>query len=720
MNLRDCLQKAPIRELEIIARLWQCYIADKPRKKQLVSHLMQVMRKATHLQRILEQLTSDERAALDALIANSGRLSWLTFRAQFGEIRPYTPWDKASEAHPWRHPISAAERLSHLGLIFRHPRRPKANQEVVVLIASDLLALLPKVKSPTEAAIVKSAAKVPHQKSFLLDIALFLSLLHREDISPLHKRWLPPKQIKALNQRFSLSEEVTSSELKTKRLRFLHFLAEAANLITLTGGCLKPNLNGWNWLNAPQAKRYQQLWQAQRNVSVDLWKRYRFPGIDEEQPVQLFNSLLTHLAQAQPSVPLALDTFSQQLEAQEPNFFAMRERFDSLKAGKNIIAFNFINSIIKGPLRWWGLLSLSQHNGQELITLTPLGHWLLRGQGSPPHSQTHPITIDQQLNITLPTTVALPTLMQIEFVAAWHHQQAGLRHYQITQKSLARASRRGLTLSQLLDQLEQASRTSLSDAQRHQLISWSDDIQQVQLHQLTILETSNAAQMQQLTANRTLNNCLERSLSSRAVVVKEAAIERVQRALNKQGIETSGMPHQRITKKPFDEGHHAQALLTGIIYQALSQWIALPQRLFNSSLNEIALQLSPSTRTIIQQAAKQTIEQLKQVIDGYPARRLQGIGLPQEQSLPIIQQAINISQDLQITYWSAGRNVRTERQIEPQQLQWRGKTAYLIAHCHQAQAERKFRLDRIEELTLIPRQRQEENQQRPEWEWKWG
>jgi predicted DNA-binding transcriptional regulator YafY len=43
----------------------------------------------------------------------------------------------------------------------------------------------------------------------------------------------------------------------------------------------------------------------------------------------------------------------------------------------------------------------------------------------------------------------------------------------------------------------------------------------------------------------------------------------------------------------------------------------------------------------------------------------------------------------------------TQRHVDPLRLEWRGDVAYLIAYCHLRQAQRVFRVERIESLTRV-------------------
>jgi predicted DNA-binding transcriptional regulator YafY len=132
------------------------------------------------------------------------------------------------------------------------------------------------------------------------------------------------------------------------------------------------------------------------------------------------------------------------------------------------------------------------------------------------------------------------------------------------------------------------------------------------------------------------------------------------------------------------------------------EWIELPQKIPYALSDKLNAQLSPAAQTAAEQAASQVSERIKQLIDGYaPRYPFPEQTLPQEQSLPLIQQALQQGDYLDITYWSAGRGERTHRIIEPYRLEWRQQIAYLVAFCQQAHSERRFRLDRIEAIQLI-------------------
>lgn len=56
---------------------------------------------------------------------------------------------------------------------------------------------------------------------------------------------------------------------------------------------------------------------------------------------------------------------------------------------------------------------------------------------------------------------------------------------------------------------------------------------------------------------------------------------------------------------------------------------------------------------------------------------------------------------VEIDYYSYGRDVRSTRSVDPARLEARDGAWYLFGHCHQADAERVFRVDRIEAVRVL-------------------
>lgn len=68
--------------------------------------------------------------------------------------------------------------------------------------------------------------------------------------------------------------------------------------------------------------------------------------------------------------------------------------------------------------------------------------------------------------------------------------------------------------------------------------------------------------------------------------------------------------------------------------------------------------------------------------------------------LPVIEQAIEASRSLDVTYFSMSREEFSDRRIDPFGLKKVGDLFWLVAYCHLRGDRRVFRLDRIKTMAL--------------------
>ena len=81
----------------------------------------------------------------------------------------------------------------------------------------------------------------------------------------------------------------------------------------------------------------------------------------------------------------------------------------------------------------------------------------------------------------------------------------------------------------------------------------------------------------------------------------------------------------------------------------------------------------------------------------------------------ILHEAWKSSRQLWIRYYTAGRNEESERIVDPYYLDiYRGSNPYLVAFCHNRQAFREFRLDRIREYRILDQKFEPD----PNFDWK--
>lgn len=233
------------------------------------------------LRKRFRRLSEGERGALTALQAAGGSLPLYQFQKAYGKIRIYRPWrGDGTPKQPWKKPQSIAEKLWHLGFIEIIKGIPDQ-----VALPDEVLTLLPPLPRIEPAARLDTSFLQSPAEVLCIDVAMLLGVLLFHDVRPLHGRWLPPSALRTVNERLRFGENLDEvrSELRTGRLRFLHYLAEASGLVAVQAGVLKPTVEAWRWLDLPSDERWRRLLHA---LAADLkardrlWDRYRLPSVD--------------------------------------------------------------------------------------------------------------------------------------------------------------------------------------------------------------------------------------------------------------------------------------------------------------------------------------------------------------------------------------------------------------------------------------------------------
>lgn len=250
------------------------------------------------------------------MLAADGALPVHPFAQRFGTIRPYRPWRKDEPAAdaPWLAPISTAETLWYLGLIFRDPPQPQPGQVQHYVLPADLRPVLAAHLAPAAATPAQTAHPQPGRLGALeRDLAVWLATLHGPPtataVRPVHTRWLPPTLVATLCQRLGLDADPAFTPIRSERhqpyLAFLHYLAQAADLIAVTPAAFQLTSAAWAWLAADTPTRHRQLYQAWLTAPADLARPFAFPW--EPLSPAARADLLPHLARLgeQPPQPLA-------------------------------------------------------------------------------------------------------------------------------------------------------------------------------------------------------------------------------------------------------------------------------------------------------------------------------------------------------------------------------------------------------------------------------
>lgn len=77
------------------------------------------------------------------------------------------------------------------------------------------------------------------------------------------------------------------------------------------------------------------------------------------------------------------------------------------------------------------------------------------------------------------------------------------------------------------------------------------------------------------------------------------------------------------------------------------------------------------------------------------------LGLGGADILDVLRAGVAEHRRVHLDYYSYGRDVRTERDVDPYVVHAEDGSLYVLGHCHLAGAERRFRVDRIASATLL-------------------
>ncbi len=726
MKLKQCLNQYNWYMLRAIVLARSLEHAREPTKSDLVALLANDILSKSGEGLSDSPLSDEAQRALETLIALGGQMPLNKFGRRFGQIRPYKPWRQDNPHHPWRSPISPAETLWYQGLIFKTAQRGELWTEEYITIPEDLLALLPPVELQPFHTLIESAPTPSHvvKADLLYNVCLFLGFLNSQDIIPLHGRWLPPGQMQILNRLFSAPEDLTNvrSEKRTGRLRFLHYLCETAGLVALAGRYLKPTPMVASWLAASRREKWSALWDGWRSgseINHQLWVRYELPGWQQRNPLAILTRLLPYVAQCPPAQWLSLPSFIEVVLEEEE---ALRDLTPwwQREEGRDE-ACRILQQHLTGPLAWLGVVSLGCEDANHVsFSLTSLGAALLNPDDPGDDlfdtlPSTPPFILTSDLAVEVPSHPNLAHLYRLMEYSQAVVEDDVLR-FRFTPDSIQRALERGAAMPEIVAFIQESCGTEkgsspLTSAQEATLWKWAAESERLIIRHLTVLETPEQELLSQLSAQRSIRPFFRRTLSPRVVVIDENQVGKLRQALRRQGYRPrvllpSNLAADGTTQTSvdfsLDEAGTAYLWLAGQVYARLGEFIRLPVRPPHTLLSELVSNLSPQQLAAAEALAEETIEQLKQALDGWAPYPTHQAHSSPEETLPLIERAIEEGDGLEMEYWTEGRGEMTVRVVEPYRLEWRGEVPYLIAYCHRRHDERVFRLDRIRSLRPVP------------------
>ncbi len=542
-DLLHSLLKQDLGHLRIIAELWGLEL-DSSTVDEAREELSSALLEPDRLAELMDSLSSQADSAIGALVAEGGRIPWVTFARKYGDIREMGP-GKRDRERPHLKPSSTAEVLYYCGLLARAFFDIEKGPQEFAYIPDDLLELISNdQEEDTEKTDAQDESEPgpiaenealgrpasPGEKgqemladdSILDDATTFLAAL-----------------------RIGKTLEADSSLYSQARVAVLQNLLASAKLIvnnTLQTEAVKA------FLERPRRdalKILQDAW-----IESDFFNELRLvPGIVCEgewknQPQETREFLLNLLDAIPEGKWWSLGAFVRDIKQKYADFQRPAGDYDSW----------FIKRQSDGQyLR--GFSSWDQVDGALVkFFITNILHWLgqvdvciAEGAAEPTsfritNSESHILSKeDKKIHISSQGLISIPRLAprvvryQVSRFCEWDEPRDDVYRYHISTNSLTRAREQGLKAEHLLALLAKHTDAGIPPSLVKALKRWEVNGTEARVQTQVILKVSRPEVLEEMRKSKAAK-FLGEALSPTTVVVKSGAIQKVMEALIELGI----------------------------------------------------------------------------------------------------------------------------------------------------------------------------------------
>ncbi|MBZ0284456.1 MAG: WYL domain-containing protein [Anaerolineae bacterium] len=653
IHLCALLSERTHRELEAVAGAYGLPFTRRQPKHIGLQNLAHTLPGKPY-RRAFRHLTDADRIALRSLQAAGGRMSLHRFQRIFGGIRAYKPWRDDSPRHPWRHPVSTAEKLFHLAFIGIVERE--------IVLTDEVSTLLPPLPRPNP--VMWNGQTPPSPRAALLtDVAAVLGTLLYEPVQPQWKRWLPPRALKAINARLRSPDDLAQvrSELQSGRIRFLHYLAAQSRLLSLQVGSFQPTPLAWRWLEWTPENRWRFLVDC-IEPDGDLWRQFRLPATSK----LLWSALIRLLKTLPTGCAYHIADLAAALMPYVPEETDLEAKLDHL---------------LQTVLTWMGWVSVV--DGCCYLTVPDF-----------PAEERAVITAESDaLYISLPALSPASALVHLLSVAL--PAEGVLR---IDADTVRGAVGKGYNAPDLVRILAQLQGTPLPQATAQRLHRWAQTADALSLQPMLVLTARDAEIITHLQSDWRLRQHLGTRLSPHHIAVQPDSASHLLKRLKRRQHPVTTTLHPRSarqTRDQLDADTLEYLWLAARTYQKLSTVVDPPVRIPGALLDWLAGQLPPGATTPLDTTAQQVVERLALVSSSRTAPTGQVAQDDPDGISDAVQQAYDQRSALTIDYYSPYRGETTTRTIEPIALYHQNGAQYVEAWCRLEADSRTFRVDRI-------------------------
>lgn len=563
-ELSQSLHHVDLGHLQIVARAWDLELAARDARsglQDLIVHLLDPQR----LQRVIDQLPEEARAAFWDLFDHAGCLSWALFTRRHGALRELGPARRDRE-RPYLAPASPTEVLWYRGLLGRSFLNTPDGPQEFAYIPKDFLAMLPEINPRIMKELGRLASAKEQTTSFpasdlVLDDACTILSALRNGLSP---------------EPFLLGQGPVS-EFSSAYPHFLEKLLSAAGLVDPSGMPSPEPVRNFlesgrvealatlvqTWLNSPQLNELFFL------PDLDMEGEIRNNPLQTRQicldflsaaPSQLIKlagvSTPTEAGSATGSRPyVSLASFSAAIRQHHPDFQRPAGDYDSWfirqrSSGRYLRGFEhwdqvegaLIRFIICGPLHWLGLVDLASEDSDladpnfrySAFRFSRLAPVLFHGEAHAGLSvEAERWLTRSDGRILVPRLSSRAARYQIARFCTWEKVDRSGYHFRLLPASLERAQKQGLKISHLLALFRKMAELTPPNIVRA-LERWEERSREVVVEKLLVLRVKDPEILQALRSGRAAR-FLGDPLGPTAILVKPGAAEAVLNMLMEMG-----------------------------------------------------------------------------------------------------------------------------------------------------------------------------------------
>ncbi|HMQ50658.1 MAG TPA: helicase-associated domain-containing protein [Anaerolineae bacterium] len=533
-------------------------------QREAVEQLTEVLLSPVATAITVDDLSPAERNALDFLIRHEGQVEGARFSREFGEIRSMGP-GRLDRERPWESPVSPAEGLWYRGLLFKTFQVGQQGSREWVYIPKDLLSLLQPDRSHQPATAVGLDQFIADEPDIILPSDSYLPenvfrlLVHLQTTSVRvqNQGQLLPKD-KVLLQELLLPP-LNSNDMPADQLSFLLHLSQRANLLTVTHSRLRPNRDPVKvWLQSSRAQQIYQLqhiWRTDHTWN-DLW---HVPTLVpqatgwENSPMLARAKILDFLTQSGVTAGswLSVEAFIAAVKQSIPDFQRPGGDYESWyiqdRQGNFLMGFEHWEQVEGALIRYLlttilptlGVVDLGLNAGSqqiERVRLTVFGQSFLAGQPAqlPPPSRSQHFRV-QEFQIRVPARANLYDRFQLARFAQLEDFEQEQARYRVTQASVQRALRNGVTPDQITAFLARVTNNQAPLRLVEAIRNWGARYGSVQLEQATLLHLKSPQLATEIRQHPELAPLLGENLTPTTILVPSRNLAQVRRTLIKLG-----------------------------------------------------------------------------------------------------------------------------------------------------------------------------------------